>query len=336
MTDPARLHVPVLREAVLDLLAPALTRPRAICVDATAGLGGHSEALLQRFPQVQLIGIDRDASAIELAGRRLAVFGSRVRLVQAVYDRISDVLADLGIDEVDGVLFDLGVSSLQLDRDDRGFSYARDTVLDMRMDQGAGPTAADILNTYSEADLTRVRRDYGEEKFARRIAAAVVSARAVEPFTTSARLVELIRDSVPAVTRRTGGNPAKRTFQALRIEVNTELAALGRALPAAIEALAVDGRIVVMSYQSLEDRMVKHVLTQGATSTAPPDLPVVPPEYQPELELLTRGAIQADQAEIEANPRAASVRVRAARRLRRPTSATPHRSTRPTRRKAAR
>lgn len=327
MTDPAQLHVPVLRETVLDLLAPALIHPRAVCVDATTGMGGHSEALLQRFPQLRLIGIDRDASAIELAGRRLAGFGTRVRLVHAVYDRIADVLADLGIDEIDGVLFDLGVSSLQLDRDDRGFSYARDTVLDMRMDQSGGLTAADVLNTYSEADLARLLREFGEERFARRIAAAVVAARQAEPFTTSARLVQLIRDSVPAATRRTGGNPAKRTFQALRIEVNAELAVLRRALPAAIRALAVDGRIVVMSYQSLEDRMVKHVLAQGATSTAPPDLPVVPPEHQPVLELLTRGAVQAGQDEIDANPRAASVRVRAARKLR-PSSAPPRRQSR--------
>ena len=236
-------------------------------------------------------------------------------LVHAVYDELPAVLRDLGLDRVQGILFDLGVSSMQLDEAERGFAYAQDAPLDMRMDQTSGITAAEVLNTYSAADLTRVLRQYGEEKFASRIAARIVVERKVEPFTTSARLVDLIRSCIPAPARRTGGNPAKRTFQALRIEVNGELDTLRRALPAALESLAIGGRIVVMSYQSLEDRIVKHVLAAGARSSVPVDLPVVPDEYRPWLRLLTRGAEVADAEEIEQNPRAASVRVRAAEKV---------------------
>jgi 16S rRNA (cytosine1402-N4)-methyltransferase len=236
--------------------------------------------------------------------------------VHAVYDRLPEVLADLGLREVQGILLDLGVSSLQLDEAARGFAYAQDAPLDMRMDPGTGTTAADVLNTYSVRELTRVLRVYGEERFAARIAAAVVRERERAPFDRSARLVELVRASVPAATRRTGGNPAKRTFQALRIEVNGELEVLERAVPAAVDALAVGGRVVVMSYHSLEDRIVKRVLAAGARSTAPPDLPVELPEHAPVLRLLTRGAETADEAEVAANPRAASVRLRAAERLR--------------------
>ena len=311
-------HVPVLLERCIELLAPALTEPGSVVVDGTLGMGGHSEALLRACPEARLVGIDRDPQAIELAGRRLEPFGDRVSLVHAVYDELPEVLDDLGLRHVQGVLLDLGVSSLQLDEAERGFAYAHDAPLDMRMDPTTGPTAADVLNTYSAADLARVLFRYGEERFARKIAAAVVREREREPFTRSARLVDLVRAAVPAATRRTGGNPAKRTFQALRIEVNGELAALERAMPAAVEALAVGGRIVVESYQSLEDRLVKRVLAAGARSTAPPGLPVELPEHAPELRLLTRGAEQADEAEAAANPRAASVRLRAAERIRPP------------------
>ncbi len=316
--DAAARHVPVLLERCVALLSAALTTPGAVVVDATLGMGGHSEALLEGCPAARLVGVDRDRQAIALAGERLARFGDRVTLVHAVYDRLPEVLADLGLHRVQGVLFDLGVSSLQLDEESRGFAYRTDAPLDMRMDASTGSTAADVLNTYSAADLARVLRDYGEERFARRIAGAVVRERATEPFTTSARLVDLVRACVPAATRRTGGNPAKRTFQALRIEVNGELEALERAIPAAVEALAVGGRIVVMSYHSLEDRMVKRVLAEGARSTAPQGLPVELPEHAPQLRLLTRGAETAGDDEIAVNPRAASVRLRAAERLRRP------------------
>ena len=314
--EAAARHTPVLLERCVALLAPALEEPGAVVVDATLGMGGHSEALLTGCPAARLIGVDRDPAAIDLAGRRLARFADRVTLVHAVYDRIPQVLADLRLARVQGVLFDLGVSSLQLDRADRGFSYARDAPLDMRMDPTTPVTAAHVLNTYEAVDLARVLREYGEERFARRIADAVVRERAREPFVTSARLVDLIRACVPAPARRTGGNPAKRTFQALRIEVNGELEALERALPAAVDALAVGGRIAVLSYHSLEDRLTKQVLSAGDRSTTPLDLPVELPEHAPVLRLLTRGAEHASAAEIAANPRAASVRLRAAERLR--------------------
>jgi 16S rRNA (cytosine1402-N4)-methyltransferase len=304
-----------MQERVLALLAPALTSPGAVLVDATVGLGGHAEAALTRFPGIRLVGLDRDPHALRLSEERLAPFGAQVTLVHAVYDELPGVLADLGLTTVQGVLFDLGVSSMQLDEAERGFAYAQDAPLDMRMDPTTGPTAADVLNTYSAAELARVLRQYGEEKFATRIAARIVVERKVAPFTTSARLVTLIRDSIPAPARRTGGNPAKRTFQALRIEVNGELDVLRRAIPRALDALAVGGRIVVMSYQSLEDRIVKQSLAVGAHPDVPVGLPVIPDSLQPWLRLVTRGAETPTAAEVEDNPRAASVRVRAAERL---------------------
>jgi 16S rRNA (cytosine1402-N4)-methyltransferase len=315
---PARAaqHVPVLLERCLTLLAPALERPDAVVVDATLGLGGHSEALLTRFPDVRLVGLDRDQDALELSGRRLAAYAGRTVLVHAVYDELPQVLAAAGLPRIDGILFDLGVSSMQLDEAGRGFSYSQDAPLDMRMDPTRGITAAEVLNTYAATELARVLREYGEEKFAKRIADAVVRERGRAPFDTSARLVELIRDSIPAPARRTGGNPAKRTFQALRIEVNGELEVLERALPAAIDALKVGGRIVVMSYQSLEDRITKRALTSRATSDVPVDLPFVPEGHEPELRLITRGSEKASDMEIAENPRAASVRLRAAERMR--------------------
>jgi 16S rRNA (cytosine1402-N4)-methyltransferase len=226
------------------------------------------------------------------------------------------VLADLGHDRVDGVLFDLGVSSMQLDLRERGFAYAEDAPLDMRMDDSVGRTAADVLNSYSVEDLTHVLRTYGEERFARRIAEAVVRERERQPFARSARLVELVREAIPAAARRTGGHPAKRTFQALRIEVNEELDTLRRALPAAIEAIGIGGRVVVMSYHSLEDRITKQVFAEQTRSDLPPDLPFVPEGHEPALRLLTRGADKASAEEIEQNPRAASVRLRAVERVR--------------------
>ncbi len=310
-------HVPVLLARCTELLAPALDAEGAVVVDATLGLGGHAEALLEACPRATLVGIDRDPQALRAAGERLARFGRRAVLVHAVYDEITAVLADLGRPRVQGVLMDLGVSSLQLDEAPRGFSYSQDAPLDMRMDPTRGMTAAEVLNTYPAADLARVLRTHGEERFAGRIADAVVRGRDREPFTTSARLVELVRSAVPAATRRTGGNPAKRTFQALRIEVNAELDALRAALPAALEALDVGGRLVVMAYQSLEDRLVKAALAAGAASTTPAGLPVELPDHAPRLALLTRGAEKAPDAEVEANPRAASVRLRAAERVRR-------------------
>jgi len=308
-------HVPVLLPRVAELLEPALRDRPAVLVDATLGLGGHAAALLAAHPGLTLVGLDRDPQALALAGRRLVAFADRTHLVHAVYDRIADVLGELGLPRVDGVLFDLGVSSLQLDADDRGFSYARDADLDMRMDPGDGPTAADVLNTYPVPELTRVLREYGEERFASRIAAAVARRRARSPLRRSAELVELLYEAVPAASRRTGGHPAKRTFQALRIEVNGELDALAAALPAAVDALAVGGRIAVLAYHSLEDRMVKRELAERARSRTPEGLPVELPGHGPELRLLTRGAEVAGEDEVADNPRAASVRLRAAERI---------------------
>jgi 16S rRNA (cytosine1402-N4)-methyltransferase len=309
-------HVPVLLDRVVALVAPALEHPGAVLVDATLGLGGHAEAVLNRCPQAQVVGIDRDVHALDHSRERLAPFGERVRFVHAVYDEIPQVLTDLGLPHVDGVLFDLGVSSMQLDMRERGFAYAVDAPLDMRMNDTAGATAADVLNTYPAQELARILRHYGEERFAGRIAEAVAREREKEPFSGSARLVELIRTSIPAAARRTGGHPAKRTFQALRIEVNDELGALRRALPAAIEAIGVGGRVVVMAYHSLEDRLTKQAFNAVTRSDLPPDLPFVPEGHEPALRLLTRGAEKASAAEVEQNPRAASVRLRAVERTR--------------------
>ncbi|KQT91159.1 ribosomal RNA small subunit methyltransferase H [Marmoricola sp. Leaf446] len=313
MPNPS--HVPVMLDRVVALLAPALQRPGATFLDATLGLGGHTEAVLERCPEARVVGVDRDPHALELAGERLAPHAERLTLVHAVYDEIPDVLDDLGLAHLDGVLFDLGVSSMQLDVRERGFAYAEDAPLDMRMDDSVGRTAADVLNTYDVGDLARVLSRYGEEKFARAIARAVVKARETEPFTRSARLVELLYDTIPAPARRTGGHPAKRTFQALRIEVNDELGVLERAVPAAVAATPVGGRVVVMSYHSLEDRLVKRVFTAGTTSTAPHDLPVVPAGLEPPLRSVTRGSEKATAEEIAQNPRAASVRLRAVERV---------------------
>ncbi|MDQ3151785.1 MAG: 16S rRNA (cytosine(1402)-N(4))-methyltransferase RsmH [Actinomycetota bacterium] len=308
-------HVPVLLDRCLDLLAPALARPGAVAVDATLGLGGHSAALLDAHPGLTLVGLDRDPAALRLAARRLEPHAARTHLVHAVYDELPDVLTRFGIGGVHGVLFDLGVSSLQLDDTDRGFAYAHDTPLDMRMDPTAGPTAAEVLNTYAVADLARVLREYGEERFAGRIARAVAVERERAPFDRSARLVELLYRAVPAATRRTGGHPAKRTFQALRIEVNSELAALEAAVPAALAALAVGGRLVSLAYHSLEDRIVKRAITELTRSRTPPGLPVELPGHGPQLRSLTRGTEPASPAEVDANPRAASVRLRAVERI---------------------
>jgi 16S rRNA (cytosine1402-N4)-methyltransferase len=309
-------HRPVMTGRVLALLAPALQREGAVLVDATLGRAGHAGALLREHPGLVLIGIDADAAAIEESRALLAGEAARVTLVQARYDTISEILAGLGRTQVDAVLFDLGVSSPQLDDPARGFAYSQDAPLDMRMDQAGALTAADVVNTYPADRLARVLREYGEERFARRIADAVVRERARTPLQSTARLSQIVRDSIPAPARRTGGNPAKRTFQALRIEVNGELDALRRALPEALEAVAVGGRIVVLAYHSLEDRVVKQALAAAAADTTPPGLPVPLDQARPRFRLLTRGAERPDADELAANPRAASARLRAAERVR--------------------
>ncbi len=316
MSGPIPAHVPVLLERCVELLTPALTAPGAVVVDCTLGMGGHAEALLRAVPSVHLVGLDRDPEALRRSAERLSPFGDRVTLVHAVYDALPQVLEDLGIPCASGVLFDLGVSSLQLDEADRGFAYAQDAPLDMRMDPTTGRTAADVVNGYDGRALARLLKEYGDERFAGRIADAIVRERAREPFTRTARLAELVRDAIPAATRRTGGHPAKRTFQALRIEVNDELGVLRAAIPAAVETLCVGGRLVVLSYQSLEDKIVKSALVTRSASTVPVDLPFVPEGAGPELRLLVQGSQKASADEIAANPRAASVRLRAAERTR--------------------
>ncbi|PJE21702.1 MAG: 16S rRNA (cytosine(1402)-N(4))-methyltransferase [Mycobacterium sp.] len=316
-------HVPVLAQRCVELLTPALTRSHpdgtgAVLVDATLGAGGHAELFLTELPGLRVIGLDRDPSALQIARDRLAPFADRITLVHTRYDGIVDALTESGYDtveSVDGVLFDLGVSSMQLDRAERGFAYAKDAPLDMRMDPSSSLTAADIVNTYSEAELADILHRYGEERFARRIAAQIVRRRARTPFTTTAELVALLYEAIPAPARRTGGHPAKRTFQALRVAVNDELESLRNAVPAALDALAVAGRIVVMAYQSLEDRIVKRLFADATASRTPPGLPMELPGHGPLFRSLTHGAEKADAAEVERNPRSAPVRLRALQRI---------------------
>jgi 16S rRNA (cytosine1402-N4)-methyltransferase len=315
-------HVPVLLDRCVDLLTPALTRRHAdgtgaVLVDTTLGAGGHAEEFLRRLPGLRLIGLDRDTDALSLAGERLAPFADRVALVHTRYDGLADALAESGswAADVSGFLFDLGVSSMQLDRAERGFAYSIDAPLDMRMDREAPLTAAEVLNTYDQKALRRALQEFGEERFAARIAAEIVRRRARRPFRTTGELVELLYDTIPAPARRTGGHPAKRTFQALRVLVNGELDSLRAALPAAMAALDTGGRIVVMAYQSLEDRIVKAEFAAATASRTPPGLPVELPGHEPDFVALTRGAERATPEEIESNPRSAPVRLRAVEKV---------------------
>jgi 16S rRNA (cytosine1402-N4)-methyltransferase len=301
---------------VRELLAPALAATGAVLIDATLGRAGHTIALLRDNPGLRVIAIDADQAAIEESARLLGSDISRVTLVNAPYDQIPAILTNLGQSSVQAVLFDLGVSSPQLDDSNRGFSYAQDAPLDMRMDRDGSLTAAEVVNAYPAERLARVLREYGEERFARRIADALVRERQVSPITSTSRLAEIVRNSIPAAARRTGGNPSKRTFQALRIEVNDELGRLRRAVPAALDAMAVGGRIVVLAYHSLEDRIVKREFAARVTDSTPPGLPVLLASARPQFRLLVSGAEQPGQAELAANPRAASARLRAAERVR--------------------
>ncbi|MCW2688435.1 MAG: mraW [Mycobacterium sp.] len=316
-------HIPVLLGRCVELLAPALTRQNpdgtgAVLVDATLGAGGHAERFLTELPGLRLIGLDRDPNAQRIAGGRLERFTDRVMLIPARYDKIGEALAESGYgpdSSVDAVLFDLGVSSMQLDQTERGFSYAADAPLDMRMNPDDALTAADIVNTYDQAALTDILRRFGEERFASRIASQILRRRVVQPFATTGELVELLYQAIPAPARRTGGHPAKRTFQALRIAVNGELESLRAALPATLGALNVGGRIAVMAYQSLEDRIVKNQFAAAVASRTPEGLPVELPGHGPEFVALTRGAERASATEIERNPRSAAVRLRALEKL---------------------
>ena len=309
-------HVPVALDRCIELLAPAFAnKAKPIVIDCTLGLGGHAGAMLSRFSNLQLIGIDRDQSALAISTELLAPYSNRINLIHATYDHIDSVLTDLGINSVDGILFDLGVSSMQLDQADRGFSYSQEAPLDMRMDQSSPLTAEIVLNTYSHGELAKLLQKYGEEKFASKIAENIIKARVAGTLKTTKDLADLVKDSIAAPARRTGGNPAKRTFQALRIEVNQELAVLERAIPSALKALNVGGRLVVMSYQSLEDRIVKTFFAEATQGSTPLGLPIDLPNSAAKFKLLLNGSEAAEISEQEVNPRSQSMRLRAIERV---------------------
>jgi 16S rRNA (cytosine1402-N4)-methyltransferase len=284
-------------------------------VDATLGLGGHTEALLIEHPNLTVIGFDRDPVALELASERLSRFGSRFQGALATYDKFADVLEELSIQKIQGALFDLGVSSMQLDQPERGFAYAQDAPLDMRMDQSRGLSAAEVLADASESELIAIFRDLGEERFAPAIARAIIKQRTTDAITTSAQLNAIVERVVPKAPGKQSGHPAKRVYQALRIFVNDELAILTDAIPQAIDALATGARIVVMSYHSLEDAIVKSAFQKAATSSTPIELPVELPGSGPRIRVITKGVERATEIELTQNPRAASARLRAAEKL---------------------
>ena len=328
-SDTQHGHVPVMRDRMVELVGQGVNSDNAperpVIVDGTLGAGGHSEAFLDAFPHAIVVGLDRDPNALAEANERLAGYGDRFVSYQTRFDGGTEALEDLmGQGElpesmrehgISGFLFDLGVSSMQLDQPERGFAYAVDAPLDMRMDPSSPLTAAEILNTYSHGEIARILKTYGDERFAGKIASAVVRERDKQPFENSGRLVELLYATIPAASRRTGGHPAKRTFQALRIEVNAELESLENLIPEISRWMHVGAMGVFMSYQSLEDKIVKKALLQLSTSKAPAGLPMELPGMEAEFELRTRGAEKASDAEIERNSRAAPVRVRAFSRV---------------------
>lgn len=314
-SEPNEIHTPVMLERCVDLLEPAILSRKAVVIDATLGMGGHTARMLQRFPDLTVIGLDRDTEALKIASQRLAVFGNRFHPVHTVFDGIGEVLVNEGISHVDGVLFDLGVSSLQLDEAERGFAYAQDAPLDMRMDQTSDESAAELIARIDEQELRQLIREYGDEPLAGRYAAAIVRAREETAITRSGQLVDILQDATPAKIKNQR-HPAKRVFQALRVAVNDELAAVKTAIPQALDALRVGGRIVIMAYQSHEDRIVKRTLVTASTSTAPTGLPVELPEHLPQFKLLTRGAERASEEEQQSNPRSIPARLRAAERMR--------------------
>ena len=305
-----------MRDRCVELLAPAIEKSEnPVVIDATLGLGGHTEALLERFENLTVIGIDRDEIALGRATERLTPYSDRLKTAHCVFDEISAVAKSFGYSHINGALFDLGVSSIQLDESERGFSYSQDAPLDMRMDRSQGITASEIVNTYEPGKLVHILRAYGEEKFATRIVENIVKARAKAPLNSTTELATLVKESIPAATRRTGGNPAKRTFQALRIEANDELGAISRALPDALDLLMVGGRLVVMSFQSLEDRIVKEIFAEASTSKSPRNLPIELPEYAAKFSLVFRSSQTPSEEELASYPRSASVRLRAIERV---------------------
>ncbi len=309
------MHISVSLDRCIELLSPAISNSASpVFVDATLGLGGHSFEMLNRFPNLTLIGIDRDKAAIEKANARLSQFGNRVHIAHSVFNHFDEVVKSFGFNQIDGALFDLGVSSMQLDQTERGFSYSQDAPLDMRMDQSQGVTAAEIVNGWSHGEIARILKVYGEEKFAARIADFIIREREIAPINSTIKLANLVKSAIPAAARRTGGNPAKRTFQALRIAVNNELEVIEQALPQALELLKVGGRLVVLSFQSLEDRITKEAFSQVTKSTSPKYLPFELPGHEVKFKLIAKGEAASD-LEISENSRAQSVRIRAVERV---------------------
>ena len=307
---PAFRHQPVLLQLVVDVFTPV---PPGVVVDATVGGGGHAAALLEAHPHLSVVGLDQDPDAVAAAGARLQPFGDRAVVRRARFDQLAATLGELGHDRASGALFDLGVSSPQLDRPERGFSYRGDGPLDMRMDPSQPETAGDLVNELPVDELARILRRFGDERYATRIARAVAAAR---PVRSTAELAQIVRDAIPAPARRRGGHPARRTFQALRIAVNDELAILPDALDQALDSLAPGGRCVAIAYHSGEDRIVKERFRHAATGgwTGPADLPP-PPEVRPTVTLLRRGAWKPSPDEIRTNPRAEAARARAVEKL---------------------
>ena len=303
-------HQPVMSREVVELLEPV---PAGVVVDATVGGGGHARAVLESRPDLRLVGIDRDHDAVRAASEELAEFGERAQVVHGGFEDVTAIVRDTSEGMVTGMLFDLGVSSPQLDRPERGFTYWGEAPLDMRMDAAQELTAAHVLNEYTERDLIAVLERFGEERFARRIAARIVARR---PLTSTADLVDAVKEAIPARARRHGGHPARRTFQAIRMEVNRELPNLAEGLDESVHLVAPGGRILVLAYHSLEDRMVKERFARwaGASEPEPPGLPVEP-ERNPLVRLLTRRPLRPRAAEIASNPRAESARLRAVEKI---------------------
>lgn len=307
-------HLPVMSREVVELLSAV---PGGMVVDCTVGGGGHSAALLDARPDVRVLGLDRDADAVEAARLRLSRFGDRAKVVHGGFERLGTLVEQHGEGEkVMGILMDLGVSSAQLDRPERGFSYRFDAPLDMRMDAKQSLTATEVVNGYEESQLAVVISQYGEERFARRIAHAIVAAR---PVRSTRELAEIVRDAIPAATRRRGPHPARRTFQAIRMEVNRELPNLADGLDESVHVIGPRGRVLVLAYHSLEDRMVKETFGRWAGDDAnravPAKLPVPPRKPNPLVRVLTRRPLRPSADEIAANPRAESARLRAVERL---------------------
>ena len=306
-------HKPVLLAECIEALH---IRPEGIYVDGTLGRAGHSREIAQRLTTGRLVCIDRDQAAIDAAQERLAPWMDRVTLVHSNFDRVSEILAELDIPGVDGMLFDLGVSSPQLDDASRGFSYMADAPLDMRMDRSQGMTAADLLAEVSEGELTRILREYGEERFAYKIARNIEKHREQAPIETTFQLVEIIKESIPAPARREGGHPAKRTFQAIRIAVNSELDHLSQCLDRAFDCLAPGGRFAIITFHSLEDRMVKQKFADLAKGCiCPPDFPVCVCGRTPQARLITRKPILPSEEELAENNRSHSAKLRVCERI---------------------